>query len=93
MAVTSRRLRTCAVHTWYPHRFVTILDEGLATGTFNNIGEDEELFNHLKTLGGPFWKKCRSEHPFSTNTQQMFSIARASDWKPSETLMKKINQQ
>ena len=54
LAVTSRRLRSCVVHTWYLHKFVSILDEGLATGILNDIREDEELFHHLKTLLGPF---------------------------------------
>ena len=53
LAVTSRRLRSCVVHTWYLHKFVSILDESLATSILNDIREDEELFHHLKTLGGP----------------------------------------
>ena len=54
LAVTSRRLRRRVVHTWYPYKFVSILDKGLATSTLNDIREDEELFHHLKTLGDFF---------------------------------------
>ena len=54
LAVTSRRLRSCVVHTWYLHKFVSVLDKGLATSTLNDMRGDEELFRRLKTLGGPF---------------------------------------
>ena len=94
LAVTSRRLRSCAVHTLYPNKFVGILDEGLATSTLNDMREDEELFNHLKTLDGTFWQKVLLRTPFQhVHTQQMFSIAKASEWKRSETLVHKITQQ
>ena len=50
LAVTSRRLWSCAVHTWYPYKFVSFLNEGVATSTWNDKREDEELLNHLKPL-------------------------------------------
>ena len=55
---------------------------------------DEELCNHLKTFGGPLWKKLLLQTPFPhLHTQPMFSKARALDWLRSETLVSKIIQQ
>ena len=69
-------------------RLVGVLDEGLAAGTLNDMRE-EELFNGERLL-----EKVLLRTPFQhVATKQMSSIARASDWKRSETLVSKITQQ
>ena len=46
----SQAAELCCVDMWYIRKFVSILDEDLATSFLTDMREDEELVNHVETL-------------------------------------------
>ena len=95
LAVTSRRLRSCAVHTWYPLQVRQYPGRRPRHQHSERHARGRGALQSFEDVGRlPYGKKCCSEHSSQhVHTQQKYSIAKASEWKRSETLVNKITQQ